>query len=135
MRSRSLRSSQRSVWAFLAAFAALTVNLPAIAANAPVHDAKVGAGASETPLAQPGAPKLLFVGTDADGGNGDDELEPGETVNLKIKLYNDGNERATSVHGTLDYLGNRTDVTIVDKTATWPDLSPRGAPQFSYAPG
>src|SRR5437867_9221861 len=85
---------------------------------------QVGAPPSQT-LSQTGAPKLLFVGAEVDDstGNADAWLEPGETFNLRIKLYNDGNEQASSVFGTLDYLGTNPDVTILDKTASWPNLA------------
>jgi hypothetical protein len=88
------------------------------------------------PEAQPGAPRLLFVGVEVGdaAANNDGWMEPGETVDLKIKLYNDGNELATSVFGVLDYLGTNPDVTIPDKTATWPNLVARGAPALTDPP-
>ncbi len=82
------------------------------------------------------APRLLFVGVEVQetAGNADGSLEPGETVNLRVKLYNDGNALATSVFGTLAYLGTNPDVTLLDKTASWPDLAARGAPALTNAP-
>ena len=79
------------------------------------------------------APRLLFVGVEIEEiiGNADGSLEPGETVNLKVKLYNDSNALATSIFGTLDYLGTNSDVNILDKTASWPDLAARSAPALT----
>jgi hypothetical protein len=95
-----------------------------------------GVAVQPRPEAQPGAPRLLLIGFEVGDGaaNKDGWMQPGETVDLKIKLYNDGNEPATSVVGVLDYLGTSPDVTIPDKTATWPDLVPKGAPSLTDPP-
>src|SRR5262245_23785081 len=86
----------------------------------------------ETPPEQAavGAPDLVLVGVEAQGGNGDIWVEPGETVNVRLELQNTGNEQATSVFGTLSYLGDNPQVTILDKVASWPNLVAKGAPQF-----
>ncbi|MGH9870395.1 MAG: FG-GAP repeat protein [Candidatus Polarisedimenticolia bacterium] len=102
----------------------------AAAVSEPADQAMAQAGAAAS------GPRLLFVGVEVEetSGNTDGSLEPGETVNLKVKLYNDGNELASSIFGTLDYLGTNPDVTILDKTASWPNLAARGAPALTDSP-
>ncbi len=58
---------------------------------------------------------------DGDGGNGDGVVNPGETIVMPVTLFNNGEEDATGVHGTLS-----TDsewVTIDDADADWPDIA------------
>jgi len=82
------------------------------------------------------AARVVFVGAfvDDSAGNNDGWLEPGETVVLKIELYNDGDVAATGNTGVLSYLGGAGDVTFNADTATWPDLPAKGAPAVSVSP-
>lgn len=79
-------------------------------------------------------PKLLHVGTEVTGGNGDDWIEPGETVSLRLSLFNDGNTTAMSVSGTLTYLGAHPSVAVTIPTATWPNLPAQAAPALTNPP-
>ncbi len=81
------------------------------------------------------APNLRLIGVQVDDtvtGNGDGEMEPGETVDLKLKLWNDGTTAATSIFGTLTV--DNPDVTILDGFASWPNLVAMGAPALTDAP-
>jgi len=81
------------------------------------------------------APKTSLVGVSVDDtafGNGDGELEPGETANLKLKLHNSGTSAATSVSGELTV--SNPEAIILDNMATWVDLVPNGSPAFTDAP-
>src|SRR5881296_1405679 len=93
------------------------------------------AGAFAGP-AEAASAKLLLVGVEVDdsAANNDGWLEPGETVNLKVELYNDGDLTATSISGQLSYQGTNPAVTILDPTATWPDLPAKGAPALTDPP-
>jgi hypothetical protein len=70
------------------------------------------------------SPGLSHVGhvVDDGQGSGGGEADPGETFELEVQLFNDGPLEATGVSGTLST--NEPLVTIVDGTATWPDVSP-----------
>ncbi len=81
------------------------------------------------------AANVLLVGVEVDDaatGNGDNELEPGETVDLKLELWNDGTTAATSVFGILQV--EHVQAVLLDDTATWADLAPQGSPVFTDAP-
>jgi hypothetical protein len=106
------------------------------AVSADLSTYSVPAAEAAASSATSSAPKLILVGVEVaeTSGNTDGMLEPGETVNLKVKLFNDGAGPATSVFGTLDYLGTNPDVFLIDKTATWPDLAARGAPALTSPP-
>jgi len=83
------------------------------------------------------APDLVVVGwtiDDAAGGNDDNGLHPGETAYLWISVSNRGNETARWVDGQLSEIVDHPDVEILDKYATWPDLSASGAPAWSDHP-
>lgn len=79
-------------------------------------------------------PRLLYVGVDVAGGNGDDWIEPGETVTLETSLYNAGTSSASSVSGVLTYLGAHPSVTVIVPAASWPNLSPLGPPTSTLSP-
>ncbi len=64
------------------------------------------------------APLYLFF--DDSAGDGDGRPEPGETVDLEIQIWNDGNGDTEGVVGTLRY-GHHS-VTIVDSTAAWTSI-------------
>ncbi|HZE89110.1 MAG TPA: hypothetical protein VE404_06150, partial [Verrucomicrobiae bacterium] len=82
------------------------------------------------------AAKLDFVGAviDDSTGNNDGRLQPGETVTLRLKLFNDGDSAAAAVGGTLVYTGAGTDVSVLTPNGSWPNLPARGAPALSIAP-
>lgn len=96
-----------------------------------------GVAQAVEPDSGPGSPKLLLARVEVDDiftGNASLWIEPGETVDLKLMLYNDGNEIATAPFGVLQYLGSHPDVTLIGKGATWPDLPPLGSPTPANAP-
>src|SRR5262245_42709874 len=86
--------------------------------------------------AQGGPARVVFVGVEIDdaAGNGDGALEPGETANLRVRLYNDGTGLASGVSGTLTYLGSAAGVTVPVGSAGFADLLAKGAPGLSNAP-
>jgi hypothetical protein len=82
------------------------------------------------------AEKLVVIGLavdDAALGNGDGSLEPGETADLKVELYNDGTT-AASATGELLLATPAPGVAILDPLATWPTLFARADPRFTDAP-
>jgi hypothetical protein len=82
------------------------------------------------------AEKIVVIGLaveDAAFGNGDGSLEPGETADLKVELYNDGTT-AASVTGELLLAVPVAGVAILDPLASWQTLLARGAPRFTDAP-
>ena len=79
-------------------------------------------------------PALVYVGAQVSGGNGDDWIEPGETVDLKLVLYNAGDSLATSVSGALFYLGTDPGVVVTVGNATWLPLLARADPQPTAPP-
>src|SRR4029077_7700618 len=81
----------------------------------------------------PTADESLSVGPDlrllsvvvidpATGGNADGWVEPGETVSLQVSLSNFGNSAAHGVFAQLNLAESNPSVTILDKTADWPDI-------------
>ncbi len=75
--------------------------------------------------------KYVSNSTDDSLGNGDGYADPGEELLLPITISNTGNAAATSVSGQLQ--SNSVDVTLLDDTATWPDVAENGQ-QTSLAP-
>src|SRR5262249_17624966 len=75
------------------------------------------------------APRIVLAGSQVDdaSGNGDGSLEPGETVTLRVSLYNDGDQTASAISGVLSYTGVSPDVSVLQSAATWPDLGSRGS--------
>ena len=66
------------------------------------------------------SPLLICQEYSISGGNGNDILEPGETVNVMIILSNDGSATAYNVSGTLTT--NSSQVTINDPTGTFGNI-------------
>jgi len=54
-------------------------------------------------------------------GDGDGKAEPGEEIDLKVRLRNTGNETATNVRATLSTTDS--DINIVDNSENFPDIS------------
>jgi hypothetical protein len=82
------------------------------------------------------AEKIVVIGLqveDTASGNGDGSLEPGETADLAVELYNDGTTAAV-VTGELLLAQPVPGVAILDPTASWQTLFPRNFPRFSDAP-
>jgi hypothetical protein len=76
-----------------------------------------------------------FVGyltywVDDAGGNGNGSIDPGETVNLYLKVKNYGNQGAVSVNGKLR--SSDPKVEILDSTAAYGDIAPSSIKQASY---
>ncbi len=74
---------------------------------------------------------LVLESTDVDddinggsNGNGDGDLNPGETIELWATVRNAGTAAATHVHGTLGTQSG--DVTILTPEASWADIPPGG---------
>ncbi len=67
-------------------------------------------------------PNLVYVGAEVSGGNGDDWIEPGETIDLQVRLFNRGSATAVGVAGSLTYTGTAPGVAVTVPTATWPNL-------------
>lgn len=57
-------------------------------------------------------------------GDGDGVPEPGETVELHVKLRNRRNAPALSVAGTLTLVGAVSGVRVLDGNSAWPDVPP-----------
>jgi hypothetical protein len=66
-------------------------------------------------------PAVESVAVDDASGNGNGAPEPGETVDLRVRLSNGGPGDATGLQGTLSSLDPL--VTIIDPTAAWPDIA------------
>ncbi|MGD8375940.1 MAG: FG-GAP repeat protein, partial [Acidobacteriota bacterium] len=103
-----------------------TVLLLALAAAAvdPVPGEPVPDPGSESVEAQ--APDLRIAGWEIDDtatGNGDLALQPGETAEIRVYLYNAGNQNAQGVYGQLAEVTDHPDVEVTGKVATWPDIS------------
>lgn len=79
-------------------------------------------------------PRVLYVGTEVIGGNGDDWIEPGETVAVGIRLFNEGTATALSVSGTLTYLGTNPGVTVTTPSATWQNIPVFATPVLTDPP-
>lgn len=82
-------------------------------------------------------PDLKVVGwtiDDSVGGNGDGGLQPGETAFMKIYLTNRGKVTARNVSGQLFEAVDHPEITILDKLAIWPDVSPTAVPVVTLAP-
>ena len=93
-----------------------------------VASASTGEGEEE---AFTGTPNIRIVGwrvDDASGGNGDAGLHPGESAYLWISLSNGGSATARGVMATLSEVIDHPDVTILNKTGSWPDLPATGLP-------
>jgi hypothetical protein len=54
------------------------------------------------------------------GGNGDAIADPGERLEVFVRLENAGHDTATGIEGTLVVHGN--DLTVIDAIAPWPDI-------------
>jgi hypothetical protein len=80
-------------------------------------------------ISQPFVGYLTYWVDDA-GGNSNGYIDPGETVNLYLKVKNYGNQGAVSVSGKLR--SSDFKVEILDSTATYGDIAPSGIKQASY---
>ncbi len=79
------------------------------------------------PPGDPDAPWLVFTGAtidDDEGGNGDGVADPGETISLAFGFENQGALDADDVSITISC--SETAVSIVDSTATLPDIPAGG---------
>ncbi len=65
-------------------------------------------------------PRMQFTES-TDDGNGDGIPHPGETVTFTVQLLNEGNGDADVLTGVLRY--PNAEVTLVDSTETWGDIS------------
>ncbi len=61
---------------------------------------------------------------DTAGGNGNGFAEPGETIDVRVRLANAGNAAATGIAGTLVLESPVAGVTVTVPGDTWPDLAP-----------
>lgn len=68
------------------------------------------------------APIIVFMHDSIIGGNGNNLLEPGETVDFLVELKNEGNERAESVMTVLRGLNSY--ITISDSVSNYGDIFP-----------
>lgn len=68
---------------------------------------------------------------DGTGGNGDGNLDPGETVDLVVTLKNLGSQRASEVSGVLR--SEDSLVQITDSTAQFGDLTPSDTSSSSFS--
>ncbi len=82
-------------------------------------------------------PDVRVVGwtiDDTAGGNGDGDLDPGESFTLQIRLTNQGGAAASSVFGVLKEATDHPDVAVPGKVGSWPDVLATGAVVTSNAP-
>ncbi|MBN1550783.1 agmatine deiminase family protein [bacterium] len=84
------------------------------------------------PVAAAYSASLTEVDIDDSGGDSDNILDPGETVDLIFTLRNSGQELLTNVSGYLTS-NDPTYVTVQVSNTTWPDILP-GSTSASIAP-
>jgi len=73
-----------------------------------------------------------YIIDDSNGGNGDGNPDPGETIALVVDIRNEGDSPLTGVYGVLDS-DQPGYVTWLDDTATYPDI-PVGGSASSNSP-
>jgi len=92
------------------------------------YNAEVPHYTAQTPM-----PNLDYAGhaVDDTAGDGDGNVDPGETVVFEVDLENAGTLDATGVSAVLST--STSGVTVTDATATWPTI-PTGTTRTSQAP-
>jgi len=56
------------------------------------------------------------------GGNGDPIADPGERLEVFVRLENEGHDVATGIRGTLEV--QSADLDVIEGSASWPDITP-----------
>ena len=72
------------------------------------------------------APTLSLSSISITGGNGNGGVDPYECNNLTIALQNNGNAAATGISATLSEVVDDPNVTILDQTQSYPNISVDG---------